>query len=596
MKKKVLVILASLILCASITACGKASAKNERQLSSSSESITSSSKSTQTANVATKTINENSDSGEGYTVEDYNFLKEYTSQLEGFVDLTGKSYKTAEERLKAVKIAGAIASEWQRKGDAKVVNQHDNYIYVKFSNGMTYIYYPMASDEISGGVPSDTHVSIYSMQVRKAECAALGEVVERLDIAATDGSAAKIADALDNFTWDYNLDNKDVTLREAAHIGQNKFVLWHGHGVYFEEYGPCLVLEESTSDANYLFVETTLLNNGKYLVTPQFVNKYFDDMTGTFIYISSCSGLRDNRLAEAFSAKNATAIVANTDVISTSYSCNMMEAVTNGLLEGKKLDDAMASAKEKYGEHDLWFYGNYKALGYAEAPDFWGGDYGALGYSVPTVYKGGDYQLFVKPMLYFSIKDDNGLPLSGVTIEYTFGEMADYSGGTTLETDGEGRATVDAKVGGLFYRLTKEGYESADFSAVIPKDKEVNEVSVTLKKKASGVTGTFKTYASIITELKVPEANGEFYIAWEAGFRNNPPAGEIRARVDSNTSYYFAAPGETDYIKERSVDEYKFFENLNNSVEDLRRGGRGEVGVVMYIENGVATSMLLVVS
>ena len=134
MKKKVLVILASLILCASFTACGKASAKNERQLSSSSESITSSSKSTQTANVATKTINENSDSGEGYTVEDYNFLKEHISQLEGFVDLSGKSYKTPEERLRAVKMVGAIAYEWQRNGDAEVVNQHDNYVYVELSN------------------------------------------------------------------------------------------------------------------------------------------------------------------------------------------------------------------------------------------------------------------------------------------------------------------------------------------------------------------------------------------------------------------------------------------------------------------------------
>ena len=580
MKKKVLVILASLILCASFTACGKASAKNERQLSSSSESITSSSKSTQTANVATKTINENSDSGEGYTVEDYNFLKEYTSQLEGFVDLTGKSYKTAEERLKAVKIAGAIASEWQRKGDAKVVNQHDNYVYVELSNGMTYIYYPMASDEVNGGVPLDTHVSIYTMQVHKDECEK-SEDQKIASTAATDSSAAKIADALDNFTWDHNLDNKDVTLYEVAHIGQNKFVLWHGHGAYFEERGPCLVFAENYFEVRYKDAENLcFLNSGNYLVTPQFVNKYFDDMTGTFIYLSTCSGLKDNRLAEAFSAKNATAIVANTDVIERFYTCNMMTKVVDQLVAGDNLDTAMAVAKETYG---------------AEDPSFFP-DHGAIGHAVPTVYKGGDYRLFVKPMLYFSIKDDNGLPLSGVTIEYTFGEMADYSGGTTLETDGEGRATVDAKVGGLFYRLTKEGYESADFSAVIPKDKEVNEVSVTLKKKASGVTGTFKTYASIITELKVPEANGEFYIAWEAGFRNNPPAGEIRARVDSNTSYYFAAPGETDYIKERSVDEYKFFENLNNSVEDLRRGGRGEVGVVMYIENGVATSMLLVVS
>ena len=580
MKKKFFVILATLFLCVSFTACGNSGAGTNNQASSNSGSVSSSAATPQKSNAIVRNINGKSN---GYKAKDYNFLREHTSQLKKYVDITGESYKTPEERENAIKKVAEIASEWQEKGDVKEVKQRDTYVSITYSNGMIYIFYPMSSDETSGAVPSDTHVSIYSLQVLKDVISSAGDKETEIAYdAATDGSAAKIADALENFTWDHDLDNNGVTLSEVAHIGQNKVVLWCGHGAYLKDYGPCLLLEEGCDDTEYRDITINYIaNDDKYVIAPEFVLNYCDDMTGTFIYLSTCSGLRDNRLVEAFSAKNATAIVANTDVINTIYSCNMMTRVVDQLVAGDNLDKAMAVAKETYGAEDPYFYPFE----------------GAIGHAVPTVYKGGDYQLFTKPVVVFTIKDDNGDPLTGVTLEYSFAEDGDYTEKTTLETDSEGRAFVDVKAGYFSYRLTKEGYEpGADTLAIIPKDKMVNNITETLRRKASGVTGEFYTGASIITELEVPDMNGEFYIAWEAGFRNNPPAGEIRARVDSNTSYYFAAPGETGYIKERSMDEYEFFENLNNSVERLRRGGSGEVGVVMYIENGVATSMLLVVS
>ena len=117
------------------------------------------------------------------------------------------------------------------------------------------------------------------------------------------------------------------------------------------------------------------------------------------------------------------------------------------------------------------------------------------------------------------------------------------------------------------------------------------------EEAASGVTGKFTTAASIITSLDVPAGyDGEFYIAWEAGFKDHPPAGEVRARIDSNTAYYFAAPGIDGYAQVESVEANRFFNNLKSSVERLQQGGSGESGVDIYIENGVATSMYIITS
>ena len=125
-----------------------------------------------------------------------------------------------------------------------------------------------------------------------------------------------------------------------------------------------------------------------------------------------------------------------------------------------------------------------------------------------------------------------------------------------------------------------------------------NSQEPTSPEQPSGVTGTFNTAASIITALEVPAGyDGEFYIAWEAGFKDHPPAGEVRARVDSNTAYYFAAPGiDGNYAQARSVNANTFFNYLNSTVERLQQGGSGEAGVDMYIENGIATSMYLIES
>lgn len=274
----------------------------------------------------------------------------------------------------AVDEVSTLAEEWKEEGTVSEVKTHDSYVYIEFASGMKYFFSP--STPGTSAVGSDTQVSVYSIQPAKTEFAERNSETETADTNATDAAAKKIDDTYDNYFWKYDLDDKEVTFQTVADFASNDVVLWNGHGGYFEECGSVLVLSETIDDVHYkgdnLYY---IVNDGNYLITSFFVDTYVGDISNTFLYLSTCSGLRDTGLADSFKNKGAAAIVANTDVINTIYTSNVMASVVDGLVEGNTLDEAMAVAKKQYGDQDSFSYE----------------EYGALGYAVPTVYCGGDY-------------------------------------------------------------------------------------------------------------------------------------------------------------------------------------------------------------
>lgn len=309
------------------------------------------------------------------TDKDYEECQEYIDKLYDEIEEYDKrDYANDQDIANAVEKVSKVAENWKKDGKVSTITKHDSYVYIEFSSGIKYFFAPSIPG--TNAVGSDTHVSVYSMQPAKTEFAARNNETRIADDNATDVSAKKIDDAYSNYSWDYNLDDKQITLQQVANLGKNEVVLWNGHGGWYEECGPTLMLSETINDIHYFGDNIYYIaNQGNYLVTPAFVDAYVGDLSNTFLYLSTCQGLRDNRLAESFRRKGAAAIVGNTDVITTIYTSNMMSAVVDGLIAGNNLDSAMAFAKEKYGAQDSTIYTSE----------------GAKGYAVPTVYCGGNY-------------------------------------------------------------------------------------------------------------------------------------------------------------------------------------------------------------
>ena len=309
------------------------------------------------------------------TDKDYEECQEYIDKIYDEIEkYDERDYANDQDIANAVEKVSEVAENWKKDGKVSTVNKHDSYVYIEFPSGIKYFYAPSIPG--TNAVGSDTHVSVYSMQPAKSEYASRNQETKNADDNATDVSAKKIDDAYENYSWKYNLDDKDVTLKTVAGLDRNEVVLWHGHGLWFEESGSALVLSETIKDKHYFGDNVEYISNkGNYLVTAAFVDSYVKNISNTFLYLSTCSSLRDNQLAEAFKRKGAVAIVGNTDVITTIYSCQITSAVIDGLIAGKDLDSAMAFAKEKYGAQDSTIYTSE----------------GAKGYAVPTVYCGGNY-------------------------------------------------------------------------------------------------------------------------------------------------------------------------------------------------------------
>ena len=333
-----------------------------------------------------------SDSTASISEEDYDECRKY---IENIYDEIGeydkRDYANDGDIAEAVDKVAELAETWKEDGTATTVTKHDSYVYIEFANGIRYFFAPASPG--TSAVGSDIHVSVYSLQPAKTEFAARNNETQVADDNATDVAAKKIADAYDNYEWEYDLDDKELTLLKVAALGPNEVILWNGHGGWFEECGSTLVLSETIDDVNYIGDDIYYIeNDGNYLVTSYFVDSYIKDLSNTFLYLSTCSGLRDTGLADSFKNKGAAAIVANTDVITTIYTSNVMSAVVDGLLEGSDLDSAMALAKEKYGEQDLEFYEDDGALGYAVPTVYWGGDYTFAEES--NSFEDGEYQTF----------------------------------------------------------------------------------------------------------------------------------------------------------------------------------------------------------
>lgn len=149
--------------------------------------------------------------------------------------------------------------------------------------------------------------------------------------------------------------NADVTYTKLQDAEPASVVLWDGHGLHLDKYGPVLLTSEYLGEDNdgsntfwrdskykvsrlAKWGEYTTVNrdHSRYIAfTPRYIEKYFN-LENALVYLSACESGKnnDNRLADAFIAAGAETVFFNagTEEIYTWYTETMMYTVISYMI------------------------------------------------------------------------------------------------------------------------------------------------------------------------------------------------------------------------------------------------------------------------
>ena len=177
-----------------------------------------------------------------------------------------------------------------------------------------------------------------------------------------------------------NLD-QNVTVSDLRGMAQYDLCVLSAHGAYYTyQYGwlwkrqttapVVLLLEKSDlwSDLRYgmdLLSHRVIKVNGMYAVTGDFFRAAYrgGKLNGTIVMSETCefygrSGHVDTALADGLLAGGAEAVVGFVNNVYTVYSRSILWAMTNRLIEGDTLQEAIDYGRELYGTNDVVWYNN----------------------------------------------------------------------------------------------------------------------------------------------------------------------------------------------------------------------------------------------
>ncbi len=200
-----------------------------------------------------------------------------------------------------------------------------------------------------------------------------------------DDAAELIDNTFDTYSFNdsANYDNDEVDTETCSAMGQYNVILWHGHGAYSQELGPMPVtgieITNESVEAYGQAIEngSLVFGSSTFLMTSAYVDNYIEDgsLDNSIVYLGTCSSGRDARLATALLSKGAEAVYANSNVISTRYNLEMIDAVSRGLCElngsgYNNVFEALEFAREEVADVDPYYNGGARVLLYTENEAF----------------------------------------------------------------------------------------------------------------------------------------------------------------------------------------------------------------------------------
>lgn len=122
----------------------------------------------------------------------------------------------------------AVGEYAKTKYDNKEIKDYDiteGYsVWIQFNSGVEYMYVPQLE-----GYDSST-VSTYQPCLKMYD-----SDIQTKSLECVDGAATDMDSRIEDYVFENNYDNEDITLDVIKEIGKNKIVIWHGHGGYNEK-------------------------------------------------------------------------------------------------------------------------------------------------------------------------------------------------------------------------------------------------------------------------------------------------------------------------------------------------------------------------
>lgn len=430
----------------------------------------------------------------------------------------------AASKASAMSEVEAYVKKLYASGEVVRYEKNDSNIVCKLKSGLTVVYQPQVDGLDSIG--ADVSMSIVTMQPCLSTYSSSLNTYMRLP----DNAANAIASEFSNYTFDSsnNLDNSEVSLERIRSISSNQVVIWHGHGGYSRSNHSFLVTGEDFNwnkwwfDVEYWWdcVQDRILqgSNGKAMFTSKYVDKYCGNMNNSLIYLAACQSGKDNVLANAFLNKGATAVVANSETIYTTYNTRMenailtrMTTVNSSTSNYYTLGEALVAAKGQYGEND--------GSEYHAAPQIFGGN-NAVNYRFGDVKPGRIEGQVCRA-------DDRSTPIANASIKiYKDGSVV-----KSLVSDSRGRYEAELNPGDYQVNITADGYIGFICYASIETKRTKYMETFLMVDGLETDTGNVKGYINnSVTGDGVADVRLDIRKNW-----NNPSAGSIVSTVYTNS-------------------------------------------------------------
>ncbi len=244
-----------------------------------------------------------------------------------------------------------LAKELETAGLVTDVKMGRYNVKMTFPGDHIYLYSPQIEGTKTSpdADPNDPRFTAFTLEVFRSEFAANNR--SRADMTDECGG---FVDELDRYTWEYNLDDKEITYDTLDLFGPNQVIIWDGHGGYDEDLGGYLILSYDLWDYlsdNLPDDDYKLYNNGFLVIDSNDIDHNVGNMDNSFVYLSTCLCGKDDRLANAFLNKGADVVVASTDIIHIDYCNVVMWALFIEMFNGEPLENGLQGAK-KYARGD----------------------------------------------------------------------------------------------------------------------------------------------------------------------------------------------------------------------------------------------------
>ncbi len=277
----------------------------------------------------------------------------------------------------ALKTVEGAANDLMNQEKVLVVRNNRCSVYVKFSNGIEYLYQPT----IKGRTEGDGEINVATV-----------EPYDSLEDPDEDGSkyntmvdglGSLIEETFDTAKFTYDRNNEEVSLGFISQLlGDNQVILWYGHGGWDEEIGSSLMTGDflSATDLSQGNIGKGILyiSDDRIGITKDYIHNTFNSnsFANSMVFLHSCYSSKKDLDIE-FLRKGASVVVGFSDSVITAYGNDIMEYTI------KK----MCTINEATGD----FYTIREALSYAEG--YCGvndAEYGGTG-TYPILIGNGDY-------------------------------------------------------------------------------------------------------------------------------------------------------------------------------------------------------------